>query len=89
MGMVGLVAFIGVMVGFFTMIWSCWREGLEPQLEAILLGLTAGIVGALVSGVFDHYWFNMTYPHMTVLFWLFVGLATATVLIQREHQQGS
>jgi O-antigen ligase len=86
MGMVGLVSFIGVMVGFFVMVWRSCQEGLEPRTEAILLGLTGGIVGALVSGIFDHYWFNMTYPHMTVLFWLYLGLATATVLIQREHR---
>jgi len=40
-------------------------------------------VGALVSGIFDHYWFNMTYPHMTVLLWLFLGLATATILVRQ------
>jgi hypothetical protein len=40
-----------------------------------------------VSGIFDHYWFNMTYPHMTVLFWLYLGLATATVLIGSAADQ--
>jgi hypothetical protein len=25
----------------------------------------------------------MTYPHMTALFWLYVGMATAVVLIAR------
>jgi polysaccharide biosynthesis protein PslJ len=41
------------------------------------------VLGALISGVFDHYWFNLTYPHMTVLFWLYVGLATATILVEQ------
>jgi hypothetical protein len=45
------------------------------------------VLGALVSGIFDHYWFNMTYPHMTVLFWLYVGLATATILVQQADRQ--
>jgi hypothetical protein len=60
-----------------------WRAGFAPALEAVLLGLASAVVGALVSGIFDHYWFNMTYPHMTALFWLYMGLATATILVQR------
>jgi hypothetical protein len=46
------------------------------------------VLGALVSGFFDHYWFNLTYPHMTVLFWLYVGLATTTLLVQQEERGG-
>ena len=52
---------------------------MPARREALLLGYGGAVLGALVSGVFDHYWFNMTYPHMTVLFWLFVGLATAAI----------
>jgi O-antigen ligase len=88
MGLVGLLAFLGVMVGYFVMMARGWRRGFSPALEAILLGLASAVLGALVSGFFDHYWFNMTYPHMTVLFWLFVGLATATILVQRSEQSG-
>jgi polysaccharide biosynthesis protein PslJ len=67
------------------MLGRSWRQGYAPGLEAILLGLGGAIAGALVSGIFDHYWFNMTYPHMSVLFWLYVGLAVATMLIQEEE----
>ncbi len=82
MGLVGLGCFLLVMFGFFGLFSHSWRQGYEPGLEAILLGLVGAVLGALVSGIFDHYWFNMTYPHMTVLFWLYVGLATATMLVQ-------
>ena len=88
MGLVGLAAFLGVMVGYFVMMARTWRLGFDPVLEAILLGLGSALLGALVSGFFDHYWFNMTYPHMTVLFWLFVGLATATILVQQAERAG-
>ena len=84
MGLVGLGIFVAVIVGFFTMLGNSWRRGYAPGLEAILLGLGGAVLGALVSGIFDHYWFNMTYPHMTVLFWLYVGLAVATMLIQKS-----
>jgi O-antigen ligase len=82
MGVVGLATFVAVMVGFFGMVARGWQQRFEPALEAILLGLAGAVVGALVSGIFDHYWFNMTYPHMTVLLWLYLGLAAATTLVQ-------
>ena len=81
MGVIGLLIFLAIMVGFFTMLLRSWRQGYDAGLEAILLGLTGAVAGALVSGIFDHYWFNMTYPHMTVLLWLYVGLGMATMLI--------
>lgn len=84
MGVIGLGMFVAVMAGFFILAWQAWRKGLNVQMEALLLGYAGAIVGALVSGIFDHYWFNMTYPHMTVLFWLYVGMATAVILITRQ-----
>ena len=87
MGLVGLAIFVAVVGGFLGMVFRSWRRGYDEGREALLLGLGGAVLGALVSGIFDHYWFNMTYPHMTVLFWLFVGLATATILIQEESTQ--
>jgi hypothetical protein len=76
---------VAVMVGFFGLALGAWRAGFGPELEPILLGAVGAVRGALVSGIFDHYWFNMTYPHMTVLLWLHIGLATATILVQRSR----
>lgn len=84
MGITGLLIFLIIIIGFFSMLFRSWRLGYSTKLEPILLGLAGAVLGALVSGIFDHYWFNMTYPHMTVLFWLYLGLATATVLM-RTH----
>lgn len=89
MGVIGLAMFGAVMVGFFVMAWRAWRRGPNVRMEALLLGYTGAILGALVSGVFDHYWFNMTYPHMTVLFWLYVGMATAVILVSEQDQSAS
>lgn len=86
MGVIGLAVFAAIMVGFFWLVLRSWRRGLPPQLEAVLLGLASAVLGALVSGIFDHYWFNMTYPHMTVLLWLYVGLAMATMLVSDRLQ---
>ena len=81
MGIVGLALFVAVMVGFYVAVIRTWRRGRDEAVEPILLGLTAAVTGALVSGIFDHYWFNMTYPHMTVLLWLYLGLGMAAALI--------
>ncbi|MBW7883714.1 MAG: O-antigen ligase family protein [Caldilineaceae bacterium] len=83
MGIAGLTIFIAISIGFFIIVFRSWRRGLSTRLEAILLGYAGAVLGALVSGIFDHYWFNMTYPHMTVLLWLYIGMATATILANR------
>jgi len=83
MGVVGLLIFLAIMGGFFIMMLRSWRHGYPPGLEALLLGLVGAVAGALISGIFDHYWFNMTYPHMTVLLWLHVGLGVAVMLIRQ------
>ena len=88
MGLIGLVVFVGVMIGYFVLMARGWRAGFSPALEAILLGLASAVLGALVSGFFDPYWFNMTSPHMTVLFWRYMGLATATILVQQAEREG-
>ncbi len=86
MGLVGVAAFLAIMGRFFLQVWAAWRRGVAPEREALLLGMSGAVAGALVSGLADHYWFNMTYPHMTVLLWLYLGLAMATVLIDQRSQ---
>ncbi|MBX2996999.1 MAG: O-antigen ligase family protein [Caldilineaceae bacterium] len=87
MGIVGMLIFAATMFGFFLMLLRAWRGGFHPHREAIILGFGGAILGALVSGIGDHYWFNLTYPHMTVLFWLYLGLATATILIEGNQTE--
>lgn len=84
MGLVGLIAYLITVASFFVISVRAWRHGVSGRLEPILLGMVGAVLGALVSGIFDHYWFNMTYPHMTVLFWLYLGMATATILVVHD-----
>jgi ABC-type antimicrobial peptide transport system permease subunit len=51
----------------------------QAGLEAILLGLTASLVGILVGGLLDHYFFNLDFPHSVSIFWVYLGLAMATI----------
>jgi O-antigen ligase len=88
MGVVGVATFLGVMVGFFVHLWRAWRLRPGPRLEAVLMGVGAAVAGVLVSGVLDHYLFNLVYPHMAVLFWVYIGLGmAATRLAQGRAAQ--
>jgi len=80
MGLIGLGLFLLTVAVLFVRFWRCWRRGIaEPRLEPILLGLGAALAGVLMAGIFDHYLFNLVYPHMASLFWLYVGLTVVAI----------
>ncbi len=50
----------------------------------------AAVAGALVVGVLDHYFFNIEFPHMAMLFWLYAALAVVAVrLIDEGEKEGA
>lgn len=80
MGLIGLATFLLIVALFFRKVWVALpivrqREG----MEAILLGLTTAVAGILVGGIFDHYFFNLNFPHSVSIFWIFLGLAMVTI----------
>ncbi len=85
MGLVGVAAFLLVMLTLYGWAWRARRAvGARPALEPLWWGLHAALGGALVGGVFDHYFFNLDFHHSVTFFWLFVGLAaSATRLVAR------
>ena len=55
------------------------------RTESLLLGLVAATIGVMVGGLFDHYLFNLVYPHMSTLFWIYIGLGmSATECVKRN-----
>jgi O-antigen ligase len=80
MGLIGLAVFLLVVALFFQQVWLAWPQVRQHTgLEAILLGLTAAVAGILMGGVFDHYFFNLDFPHSVAVFWLYLGLAMVAV----------
>lgn len=86
MGLIGLASFLVIMGILFARFWHTREQAAQtPGLEPLWWGLHASVVGALVGGIFDHYFFNLDFHHSVTLFWLVVGLAAvATRLIQQR-----
>ena len=76
----GYATFVGL--GLVT---GCLAKSLEERRLNLLPSaqrrwVTAGaLLGAMIGGLVDHYFFNLKFPHSVVLFWLYVGLGMATV----------
>lgn len=86
MGLVGLASFLLTMAAFFGLFTRSLRAGVRDDRRlALLLGLGGALAGVLVSGLLDHYLFNLAYPHMASLFWTYLGLAVAVILVEREQ----
>jgi len=85
MGLVGLAVFLLIMIWYLAYTLGVWRR-LAPddgELEPLLLGVVAGLFGALVAGVLDHYFFNFDFPHSVTLFWLYIGLGVAAATLAK------
>jgi hypothetical protein len=85
MGLVGVAAFLLTMLLFANMLVTGLRHPHQDQrLEALMLGILGALVGLLAAGVLDHYLFNLTYPHMTALLWIVVGLGVGATQFARQ-----
>lgn len=89
MGLIGLASFLAVMGVLLARFWRNRNlAAANTELEPLWWGLHTGLIGALVGGLADHYFFNLDFHHSVTLFWLVVGLATAaTEMIRRQSEE--
>jgi len=87
MGLIGLSSFLLIMGVFFAYAWNAWRRmEADSDIEPILLGLMMALLGAMVGGIVDHYFFNLDFPHSVSIFWLYVGLAVVAIGFSDERR---
>ena len=88
MGLVGLASFLILMATLFVSGWHARRAADSPSarnVTAIWWGLHAALIGALIGGIFDHYFFNLDFHHSVTVFWLYVGLAAVATRLARSE----
>jgi O-antigen ligase len=72
LGVLGLCAYVGVMLASLWVAWQAWRKSSEPLLRAFALASVCGMVGLLVIETTAS--FTGVEPRFTVLFATQVGL---------------
>lgn len=72
LGVLGLCAYVGVMLGSMWLAWQAWRRSREPLLRAFGLASLCGMVGLVVIDTTAS--FTGVDPRFTVLFATQVGL---------------
>lgn len=83
----GLFAIIlGLPLVRFLKMHAHWRG---HEMEPWMLGLASTLVGLVMTGLFDHFYINLLYPHMSALYWILLGLCTAALrLVDTPEVQG-
>ncbi|MBI5931276.1 MAG: O-antigen ligase family protein [Chloroflexi bacterium] len=77
-GIVGLVMYLITLLSVFSYGYR-HRAAIDQnnEINDIWLGLFAGVVAAMVGGVFDHFYFNIEFQATSLTVWFFVGLLLA------------
>ncbi len=86
-GLIGLAAYIIMLLSVFVYSFMHFRQlRAAPDLDDVWLGLSAGIVGVLAGGVFDHFYFKIDLFHSTMtVVWIIFGLLLASVRLAVER----
>ncbi len=60
------------------------RHARDSAAGEATLALGGALLAGIVAGILDHYFFNITFPHMVALFWGVVGLAFVSARLARD-----
>jgi O-antigen ligase len=90
-GIVGLIGYLILMLSPF--IYSFRHYAAITSHEGITdiwLGLSAGLVGVMVGGIFDHFYFKIDQFQATMtLVWIIMGLMLASVRLAVEEDNSA
>lgn len=88
MGVLGLIVFASVFIALFIGAARAWPAMCNnDRLSAIFIGAHGAVLGALFTGIFDHYFFNIDFHNSVMLLWSVIALAAATQLSAKELSQ--
>lgn len=88
LGLVGAGLYFLIGVAFLLIVFGAFRQLPKGhRLEGPLLAYGAAILGAMVGGVFDHFYLNLTFIHIAALYWLVMGLGMVAVLLWRAQAE--
>ncbi|MBN1995627.1 MAG: O-antigen ligase family protein [Anaerolineae bacterium] len=88
MGLIGagLYAIIGLTYLVIILV-TFYRLPAGHHLETPLLAYGLAILGAMIGGLFDHFYFNLTFIHIVALYWLTMGLGMSAVLLAQPEDK--
>jgi hypothetical protein len=88
MGIIGSALYLLIGLAYLVILFATFRRLPKGhRLEAPLLAYGLAILGAMVGGVFDHFYFNLTFIHISALYWLTMGLGMVAVLLWRAEEK--
>lgn len=78
MGLLGVAVFAIVLIALFAGAVRTWPVIVcDSRVAAVFLGAHGAVLGALFSGIFDHYFFNIDFHNSVMLFWMMMALAVS------------
>jgi O-antigen ligase len=88
MGVIGSGLYLLIGLVYLVIVFATFCRVLKGhRLETPLLAYGLAILGAMVGGVFDHFYFNLTFIHIVALYWLTMGLGMVAVLLWRSEEE--
>lgn len=81
-GIMGMIVFLVIVFTYYRMaISTIINTKKDKMLKATITGLSAGMFGYLVQGMFDNVWYNY---RIVFMFYIIIALTCCAILIQRE-----
>lgn len=79
-GLLGAALFVLAVGSVLLTGFRFWRGRRDSPEGDLSLTLLAALGSALTVGLVDHYFFNISFPHMAALFWILSGLVLALAI---------